>query len=142
MSQLSWTWSTAVSFPSVFGAGKPVLDEVLEQLQQNQWNEHDIHNIHLAVEEALVNAIRHGNRQDESKRVRVACRLFADRFWIEVIDEGAGFDPEKLPDPTSEECLESPCGRGVFLMRSFMSHVEFTDQGKRVVMEKHRRKTG
>ena len=142
MSQPAPIWSTAVSIPSVCGAGKSLLEELLGQLQRGQWHEHDIFCVHLAVEEALANAIRHGNRLDESKQVQVACRLFADRVWIEILDEGAGFDPDLLPDPTSDECLETPCGRGVMLMKNFMSLVEYTDDGKRVVMHKQRGQAG
>jgi len=138
MSQPAPIWSTDVSIRSVCGAGKSLLEELLGQLEMAQWEGTDVFSVHLAVEEALVNAMKHGNRFDESKQVRVACRLFVDRIWIEILDEGAGFDPDQLPDPTSDECLETPCGRGVMLMKNFMSRVEFTDQGKRVVMEKQR----
>ena len=109
-----------------------------ERLEQADWCEHDVFSVHLAVEEAIVNAIKHGNRHDASKQVRVACRVTPEKFWIEIIDEGSGFDPDQLPDPTADENLECPCGRGVLLMRNFMTRVEFSEQGKRVVMEKHR----
>ncbi len=98
----------------------------------------DIFAVHLATEEALVNAIYHGNDSDEAKRVHVVCRLSGDRIRIEIGDEGGGFDPAALPDPTTNDQLHVPCGRGVMLMRAFMSRVEFNEHGNVVVMEKDR----
>ncbi|HEX4000485.1 MAG TPA: ATP-binding protein [Pirellulales bacterium] len=138
MSETSNNWSIRISFPSSQAAGKQVVEQVRERLELAEWSPHDVFSVHLAVEEAIVNAIKHGNRHDASKQVRVACCGTPEKFWIEIIDEGLGFDPDQLPDPTAEENLECPCGRGVLLMRNFMSRVEFSDQGKRVVMEKHR----
>ncbi len=57
---------------------------------------------------------------------------------IEIEDEGTGFTPEEVPDPTSIENLEKPCGRGIMLMRAFMSRIEYNDQGNRVILEKVR----
>lgn len=138
MSKTYDNWSISISIPSAQAAGKQVVEQVRQRLEQAEWNPHDVFSVHLAVEEAIVNAIKHGNRHDASKQVRVACRVTSDKFWIEIIDEGSGFDPDQLPDPTAEENLECPCGRGVLLMRNFMSRVEFSEQGKRVVMEKQR----
>ncbi len=141
MSQTSGDWSISVSIPSAQAAGKGIVEQVRQQLEEAKWGARDVFGVHLAVEEAIVNAIKHGNRHDASKQVRVACRVTTEKFWIEIIDEGAGFDPSQLPDPTADENLECPCGRGVLLMRNFMTRVEFSEQGKRVVMEKHRDKS-
>ena len=141
MSHDRWTWSTEQVIPSETGAGKLVLDEVLHQLEQSAWVQHDIFGVHLAMEEALVNAIKHGNGHDVSKRVRVVCKVSSDRVWIEIADEGPGFDPEAVADPTDLENLEVPCGRGIMLMRSFMSRVEYNATGNCVVMEKQRQKS-
>jgi serine/threonine-protein kinase RsbW len=141
MSQSSGNWSIRISIPSAQAAGKQLVNLVRERLEQAEWSPHDVFSVHLAVEEALVNAIKHGNRLDASKQVHVECRGTDERFWIEIVDEGAGFDPDHLPDPTDDENLECPSGRGVLLMRNFMSRVEFSQQGKRVVMEKHRDKS-
>ncbi|MCL6501030.1 MAG: ATP-binding protein [Pirellulales bacterium] len=138
MPEEAWTWSVQQAIPSETGAGKRILEEVLDQLAAQQWGDHDIFGVHLALEEALVNAIRHGNRSDASKRVHVHCKISADRVWVEIRDEGAGFDPRAVPDPTDDENLEVPSGRGIMLMRTFMSRVEYNEQGNCVVMEKHR----
>lgn len=138
MSHDIWTWSVEEAIPSETGAGKMVLDHVLEQLAAHAWGDRDIFGVHLALEEALVNAIRHGNRSDSNKRVFVACKMSPCRIWVEIRDEGAGFRPEEVPDPTDTDHLEIPSGRGIMLMRTFMSRVEYNDLGNCVVMEKHR----
>lgn len=142
MSEEAWAWSVQQTIPSETGAGKRLLEEVLDQLAAQQWGDHDIFGVHLAMEEALVNAIRHGNRSDSSKRVHVHCKISADRVWVEIRDEGPGFNPSSIPDPTDEENLENPSGRGIMLMRTFMSRVEYNERGNCVVMEKLRARGG
>ena len=105
-------------------------------LQQAAFAEHDIFAIKLAVEEALVNAIKHGNRMDRSKRVHVACRVGTERFEVQITDEGPGFDPNHVPDPTAPENLERPCGRGLLLMRHYMNEVAYHNSGRVVRMAK------
>jgi serine/threonine-protein kinase RsbW len=138
MSQPTWDWSADLSIPSTYDAGKSVIEQLLTALHGAQWSEHEIFGIHLAVEEALVNAIRHGNGLDASKMVSARFRLSRDRLEVEITDEGNGFNPARLPDPTANENIEAPCGRGVLLMRNFMNRVEYNDRGNRVVMEKRR----
>ena len=104
------------------------------------WSRHDIFGVHLAVDEALVNAIFHGNAHDETKHVRFSCRLSPRKIRVEITDEGPGFDPDSLPDPTTPPRLGCPGGRGVLLIVRFMSRVEFHDRGSRVVLEKDRGK--
>jgi serine/threonine-protein kinase RsbW len=133
-----WLWRydrVIASDPSV---ARQVLDELLAQLESRQWQQREIFAVHLAVEEALVNAIQHGNGCDERKYIHVVCLLSSDRIRIEITDEGRGFDPSNLPDPTCDDHLHTPCGRGVMLMRAFMSRVEFNARGNGVIMEKER----
>ena len=80
-----------------------------------------------------------GNGLDRSKHVRFCCRLSPEKVRVEITDEGPGFDPDRLPDPTDAVHLSRPGGRGVMLMRAFMSHVEFQNRGSHVVLEKERR---
>ena len=141
MAQDRSTWQTARVIPSKTGAGKELLDEILVQLESAGWGQHDIFSVHLALEEALVNAIRHGNGGDAAKQVRVCCKLTAESFWIEIVDEGPGFNPEQVPDCTDDKYIDRPCGRGIMLMRNFMSRVEFNARGNGVVLEKHRAKS-
>jgi serine/threonine-protein kinase RsbW len=133
-----WVWRHEREIPTDAAACKQVLDELLSRLQAADWPTHDVFGIHLALEEALMNAIKHGNRYDLSKRIQVACALADDCIRIEVADEGAGFDLASVPDCTDPERLEVCSGRGLLLMRSFMSRVEYNGTGNRVTMEKSR----
>ena len=133
-----WLWRYDRVIASDPVAARQVLDEVLLQLEARHWQQRDIFAVHLATEEALINAIHHGNGSDVRKNVRVVCLLGGDRIRIEITDEGRGFDPSALPDPTCDDHLHTPCGRGVMLMRAFMSRVEFNACGNCVTMEKER----
>ena len=79
-----------------------------------------------ALREALANAVRHGNRQNPDQDVRVFFTIENSTATIRVEDEGDGFDPADVPDPTTPENLLRPCGRGIFYMRQFMNRVEFS----------------
>lgn len=133
-----WIWKGDYVIPSRTDAGRRIIEELTEQLQRDQWASHDIFSVQLAMEEALVNAIKHGNRLDLAKHVRISCRVARDRLRIEVADEGGGFDPATVPNPTEPDHLDSPRGRGIMLMRSFMSRVEYNDAGTSVTLEKTR----
>jgi serine/threonine-protein kinase RsbW len=115
-----------------------VTDELLTQLGAHGWPPADVFAVHLAVEEAIVNAIVHGNKLDLAKKVHVECEVSADRVRVAIADEGPGFDPGSVPDCTSDERLEAPSGRGVMLMRSFMTTIEYNAAGNAVVLEKVR----
>jgi len=136
----AWAWLLEKKVPSQWGAGRPIIDEVLSRLQHHQWDSHDVFGVHLALEEAIGNAIRHGNRLDANKQVHVVCKVSVQRIFIEITDEGPGFNPETVPDPTADERLDCPGGRGIMLMRNYMSRVEYNATGNTVVMEKERTK--
>ena len=131
-----WIWQHECSLPSECNAGRAVIDLVLDRLESLDWNKRDLFSIRLAMEEAVVNAIEHGNQLDPAKQVHVACRVSDDSVEIEVTDEGPGFNPCAVPDPTDCEHLECPGGRGVMLMRSFMTEVDFNEKGNRVTLVK------
>ena len=89
----------------------------------------------VAIAEALTNAIECGNGCDPAKVVAVMADLLPDRVRVAVSDEGPGFDPRHVPDPTIDpHALESPRGRGLFLIRSLADHVEFNDRGNTIWM--------
>jgi serine/threonine-protein kinase RsbW len=115
-----------------------VQDHVEGQLQQHQFEDREIFSIRLALEEALVNAIKHGNQMDRAKKVHVAYAIRPDRFEVAITDEGRGFDPDAVPDPLCEENLERPCGRGLFLIRHYMTDVVYHPPGNRLSMVKLR----
>jgi serine/threonine-protein kinase RsbW len=138
MTEPQWIWSIEETLPSQFGAGEEFLQGVLDQLARQKWSERAIYAVRISLEEAIANAIKHGNCLDRSKRVHVSCKLSAKTVRIEIGDEGSGFDPHEVPDPTHPENLESPCGRGILLMRNYMTRIEFNPCGNHVVMEKDR----
>ena len=138
ISEDGWAWNQAWEIPSDTTAGRGVLDHLLAQLHEHGWEEDDVFGVHLSVEEALVNAIKHGNRYDPQKSVAVNCWVSPSRMRIEIRDQGEGFNPDDVPDPTADENLELPSGRGLMLMKNFMTEVEFLERGNIVHMEKHR----
>lgn len=89
-------------------------------------------NFRVGVTEALANAVLYGNRCDPSKSVRVDVSLCPSRVVLRVVDEGHGFDPESVPDPTLPDNLQQSGGRGIFLLRELMDEVEFNARGNEV----------
>ncbi len=94
--------------------------------------------IRLALDEALSNAVRHGNGNDPTRTVTVECDVSDDRFACTICDEGPGFRPDALPDPTDPAYLERPHGRGVMLMQAYMTEVSFNERGNCVTLVKDR----
>jgi serine/threonine-protein kinase RsbW len=125
-----------VVIPSDSAEARRVQDQIETALQSSRCHEHELFSIKLALEEALVNAIKHGNQYDRNKKVHIAYEIQPDRFVIHITDEGPGFDPADVPDPTAIENLERPCGRGLMLMRHYMTEVAFNQRGNSVVMSK------
>jgi serine/threonine-protein kinase RsbW len=134
--------SADLVLPSDPAEARVVQERIEQALQARQAADRDIFSIKLALEEALVNAIKHGNQFDRSKSVRVAFAVHLDRFEVTITDEGPGFDPADVPDPTAVENLERPCGRGLMLMRHYMTEVAYNDRGNSVVMRKVFRNNG
>jgi anti-sigma regulatory factor (Ser/Thr protein kinase) len=93
-------------------------------------------NVKLALEEALTNAMRHGNALNPALEVSVAIQADEESIALQVHDQGKGFDYERLPDPTAAEFVDRPCGRGVFLMRKLMDSIEYYDGGCGIKMIK------
>jgi serine/threonine-protein kinase RsbW len=116
----------------------PLLEDVVDAMAGRGYSARDRSGMRLALEEAVVNALRHGNGGDPAKRVRVCYHVGAGAVLAEVEDEGAGFDPSAVPDPTLPENLDRACGRGLLLMRHFMTAVRFAGRGNRVLLYKCR----
>lgn len=100
--------------------------------------ERDLFGMHMALEEAITNAIKPGHGGDWTKRICVRYRVGTNRALAQVAHQGAGFDPQCVPDPLAPENLERPCGRGLLLMRHYMTRVRFNDRGNRVTLCKCR----
>jgi len=127
---------TEVSIPSDTAEARRVQEAIEGMLRQRAASDQEVFSVRLALEEALVNAIKHGNQMDRAKSVHVCYRLLPDRFEVHITDQGQGFDPNEVPDPTAVENLERPCGRGLMLMRHYMSEVQYNDRGNSVSMVK------
>ena len=122
--------------PTDLKAAKAVEREILDHVEALGYGQESVFAIKLAMEEALTNAIKHGNRFDPAKQVNIEYSVDARQVVIVVADQGAGFRPETVPDPTADENLECPSGRGIMLMRAYMDLVEFNPAGNVVRMVK------
>jgi serine/threonine-protein kinase RsbW len=127
---------TDVVIPSDTAEARRIQEDIELLLQARKASDQEVFSVRLALEEALVNAIKHGNEMDRSKKVYVSYRLCGDRLEVRITDEGRGFDPSDVPDPTAIENLERPCGRGLMLMRHYMTEVEYNQSGNSVSMAK------
>ncbi len=92
----------------------------------------------LAIREAAANAIEHGNGPGSGKRVEISIRIDVGQLTVEVRDQGAGFDPDRIPDPLAPENLLKPRGRGIFLTRRFMDEVAYEFDGGTVMIMRKR----
>jgi serine/threonine-protein kinase RsbW len=91
-------------------------------------------NFRVGLTEALANAMLYGNGRDPSKRVLVEVTLSQGEIKARVTDQGTGFDPSAIPDPTCPENVDKPGGRGLFLMRQLLDEVSFNDRGNQVTL--------
>ena len=90
------------------------------------FDEETSHYTSVAVRESVVNAIKHGNKGDEGKRVTLVMSVHPEALEVRVQDQGTGFDPSSVPDPRAEENLLKADGRGIFFMRQFMDEVTYS----------------
>lgn len=126
--------------PAVPGAIERALEEVVKTVRQSRFPCGDLDEVRLALREALNNAVRHGSASNPRKRIHVTCRCNAqDGLWITVRDEGAGFNPARVPDPTAPENLERFSGRGLYMIRELMDEVKFRDRGREIHMRRRAR---
>ena len=117
--------TTELSLPSRIDTVATAAALVAEFLSRSGITEDAAFGIDMAVREAVTNAVVHGNRKDENKTVDVTLKSSPDAVEISVHDQGAGFNPEDVPDPTAEENILKASGRGIFFMRSFMDEVNW-----------------
>jgi serine/threonine-protein kinase RsbW len=114
-----------------------ILDAISVQMKQLGFSESEDFRVHLALEEAIINAYKHGNRRDWNKAIIVRYHVSAGGVVAQVDDEGPGFDPASVPNPLAPENLEKPSGRGLFLMRTYLSGVCHNERGNRICLCKH-----
>jgi serine/threonine-protein kinase RsbW len=122
-----------LELPNDVRAIEQAVDYVLQRCGPCSGNERKIRlNFRVSLTEALSNAMLYGNDEDPGKRVRLEVTLGEDEIRVRVTDEGTGFDPGDVPDPTSPSNLVKPGGRGLFLMRQLMDEVRYNERGNSV----------
>lgn len=126
----------SISIPSEIKNIKKVSLGILKDLDPHRISDDIAFDIRLCVEEAIRNAIVHGNKSKKDLNVTVNYSICPDRIQIEVADEGAGFDHRKLPDPTASENIMRGSGRGVLIIKKLMDRVEFRGRGNILKMTK------
>lgn len=109
---------------------------IVAELRRCHFSDEDVFGIKLALEEALTNAVKHGNAGDLSKKVTIRYAVTEQKAVIIVRDEGAGFLPENVPDCTHPERLPIPNGRGIMLIRAYMDEVCYRDNGREIYFAK------
>ncbi|HET54144.1 MAG TPA: ATP-binding protein [Ignavibacteria bacterium] len=109
---------------------------VLDVAEEIGLNENKFNNISLAVAEAISNSIKHGNKNDKNKKVFIKIEVKNDQMIVTLKDEGTGFDPNTIPDPTKPENILKESGRGVHIMRSLLDDLRFnfTPNGTEIVL--------
>jgi serine/threonine-protein kinase RsbW len=126
----------AFTFPSNYDQGHTVQKTILASAEQHGFAGDSFFALRIALEEALVNAIKHGNRLDPQKKVHVEARVTAKRAEITVEDEGPGFNRRDVPDPTLGDNLHKCSGRGILLIEAYMNEVTWDRGGRRLRMVK------
>jgi serine/threonine-protein kinase RsbW len=124
-----------MAVPSTVAVVEEAVELVAGHVERRFRDRHTVRfNLRVALTEALSNAILYGNGEDPTKQVQVRVRFGPDAVEMEVHDAGAGFDPDRVPDPTLPENLTRPDGRGLFLIRRLVDEVRFNDQGNCICM--------
>lgn len=112
-------------------------DAILKEAAALGYGENATFAIKLALEEALTNAFRHGNKCDPAKKIAIRYRVTPELIEIEVRDDGEGFCLDDVPDPTAPGFIDRPHGRGIMLMRAYLDEVEYCERGNSVRLVKY-----
>ncbi len=125
-----------LSISSELSSARQVEQRLITELRRQNYPDDCLFAVRLALEEALSNAIKHGNRLDPDKTVTVRFAVEPEKVQLIITDQGQGFDPAAVPDPTTDDHLEDPSGRGITLMRAYMDEVIYNSCGNEVRMVK------
>jgi serine/threonine-protein kinase RsbW len=126
--------------PSDFAKMREVQQIIMTDVEGQPFDDEGIFAIKLALEETIINAIKHGNKFDPTKTVTIDSKTSADQFEITICDQGEGFKRKQVPDPLAEENLEKSSGRGLLLIESYMDSVKYSNGGRCVKMMRKNRK--
>jgi len=132
--------SCSIIVDSKAAALNDVCNEILSKLQEHNFDKDDVFAVHLTLEEAFLNAVKHGNKNDPAKKVKIDYSVSSEKVEITITDEGAGFEPESVDDPRFGNGLYEPGGRGLLLMNSYMDIVKYNEQGNSVYMVRYKEK--
>lgn len=127
-----------IMIPSNTADGLSAQEKLVALMEKFEYSMRDVFAMRLSLEEGITNAIRHGNKFASDKNVIIRCDISTEKMRVVIVDEGDGFDPEDVPDPTLEEFIERPCGRGLMLMRAYLNVCEYSDGGRCLTMERER----
>lgn len=127
----------SAAFPTNPHTGKAIMEFIVTVLTQAGWSK-EVFGIRLGLDEMIANAIKHGNQGQASKFVRVKCVISDSHFRVRISDEGAGFNPAHVPNPTDPENMENPSGRGVMMTRHYMHRMFFNRTGNSVLLQRRR----
>jgi len=116
-------------------------ERLLSILEERGYTQDDMFAVHLALEEAFLNAVKHGNKMDPAKKVVLEYLVDEEKVEIRMMDEGRGFDPRSIPDPRTGENLYRPEGRGLLLMNAYMDMVEYNEQGNGLRMVRYKKRS-
>ena len=142
MNRPSWIWTLVRKLPADPDQCAPLVAEILDALQLHGWSAGDKFGIQMAMEEAVMNAIKHGNGCDPTKMVYINLGFDDQKFEATISDDGCGFNPDEVPDPTADENIGKTCGRGVLLMKEFVDSLEYNETGNEVKMMKKKSGSG
>jgi serine/threonine-protein kinase RsbW len=111
---------------------------ILRSMDSYGYRDEDIRKMKIVLSELMANAIGHGNKLDHSKKVAVGHMVNAQNAVVAIMDEGEGFDPSTIPDPTLPENIVKDRGRGLYIVQKYVDSIEFNSKGNRVrITKKH-----
>jgi serine/threonine-protein kinase RsbW len=131
-------WLVDKSIPSDLELAHGLIEDLIQAMEKENWPGGDMFHVQMAMEEAVVNAIEHGNKREVDKTVHLVLQVEKEEVRIRITDQGSGFDHRNVADPTEEERIDKPRGRGVLLIRELMTEAHYNDIGNQVLMIKHR----
>lgn len=120
--------------PSDFASGRDVQEQIMAAVERHHFTENATFAIKLALDEAMINAIKHGNKLCPDKRVTIEATVSDELADIVIYDQGDGFLRDEVPDPTLDENLEKAGGRGILLIEAYMTSAQWSDHGRRLHM--------
>jgi len=124
------------TIPSTKAATREVFERIMHEVERHKYGENSAFAIRLALEEGLMNAVKHGNKLDAKKTVHVEAKVTNRSAEIIIEDQGEGFARKEVPDPCAHENLFKCSGRGILLMEAYMDKVQYSRGGRRVRMIK------